>query len=379
MNQIYDYVKESKKEILSDIEKVVKKESPTRRKDLSDICKQEIEALFESYLNITPEIIKDDEFGDHLKYRIGKGKSQILITGHYDTVWDEGDLPYTIQNDKAYGPGILDMKGGLMIALWALKTLKELDIILNKQVVFIVNGDHEGVASPHSRAIIEEEAKKSEVALIPEASVDHTNALKIERKGILRYIISAKGKAAHSGNNHSEGVNAIVELSHQIKYLSDLTDYDMGTTVNVGKIEGGKGINVVPDYAEMSVDIRVMSNQEAERMKEVVESMQAVNPKSELNTQGGIVRPAMVKTPDSQRLLDLAKESGEEFDYEVQGTSVGGGSDGSFASALGVPTLDGLGVAGVGPHSTEEHILIDHLPKRVALFANLLHKIDKKI
>lgn len=379
MNKIYDYVKEKEEAILSDIEKVVKKESPTKRKDLSDVCKNELESLFKEYLNKNASVIDDDKFGDHLRYTIGEGDSQILIIGHYDTVWNEGDLEYKLEGDKAYGPGILDMKGGLIIALWALKTLKELKLNLNNQIVFLLNSDHEGVASPHSRKIIEEEAKKSKAVLVPEASVDYTNALKIERKGILRYVISTEGKAAHSGNNHEEGVNAILELSNQIKYLSSLTDYTVGTTVNVGKIEGGQGINVVPDYAECSVDVRVVNNTEAEKIKDVIESITPVNTQAKLNIEGGIVRPAMVKTQESESLLNLAKEIGNEIDYEVQGASVGGGSDGSFAAALGIPTLDGLGAAGVGPHSKEEHILISHLPKRVALFANLLCQIDEKI
>lgn len=379
MNKIYDYVKEKEEAILSDIEKVVKKESPTKRKDLSDVCKKELESLFKEYLNKKASVIDDDKFGDHLRYTIGEGDSQILIIGHYDTVWNEGDLDYKLEGDKAYGPGILDMKGGLIIALWALKTLKELKLNLNNQIVFLLNSDHEGVASPHSRKIIEEEAKKSKAVLVPEASVDYTNALKIERKGILRYVISAEGKAAHSGNNHEEGVNAILELSNQIKYLSSLTDYTVGTTINVGKIEGGQGINVVPDYAECSVDVRVVNNTEAEKIKDVIESITPVNTQAKLNIEGGIVRPAMVKTQESESLLNLAKEIGNEIDYEVQGASVGGGSDGSFAAALGIPTLDGLGAAGVGPHSKEEHILISHLPKRVALFANLLCQIDEKI
>src|SRR5699024_4731572 len=353
MNKIYDYVKEKEEAILSDIEKVVKKESPTKRKDLSDVCKNELESLFKEYLNKNASVIDDDKFGDHLRYTIGEGDSQILIIGHYDTVWNEGDLEYKLEGDKAYGPGILDMKGGLIIALWALKTLKELKLNLNNQIVFLLNSDHEGVASPHSRKIIEEEAKKSKAVLVPEASVDYTNALKIERKGILRYVISTEGKAAHSGNNHEEGVNAILELSNQIKYLSSLTDYTVGTTVNVGKIEGGQGINVVPDYAECSVDVRVVNNTEAEKIKDVIESITPVNTQAKLNIEGGIVRPAMVKTQESESLLNLAKEIGNEIDYEVQGASVGGGSDGSFAAALGIPTLDGLGAAGVGPHSKE--------------------------
>lgn len=378
MNDIYNIVKNKTDDILLDIEKVVKKQSPTKRKDLADLCKEQLMELFSDHLKIESQIIKDETYGDHLRYEIGDGDEQILIIGHYDTVWDEDELPFEIKGNKAHGPGILDMKSGLIIALWALKTLDKAHYKMKKKIVFLLNSDHEGVASPHSRKYIEKEAMKSVAVLVPEASTDHTNKLKIERKGILRYRISIEGKAAHAGNNHEEGVNAILELSKLIVAISHFTNYDVGTTVNVGEVRGGQGINVVPEYAECNIDIRVKNNEEAENMKEQIESLYPSDSCAKINIEGGIVRPAMVKTKASEKLLEIAKTCGKQFDYEIKAASVGGGSDGSFASALHIPTLDGLGGAGVGPHSREEHILIDHLPKRVALFTSLLIGIDKE-
>ncbi|MFD1426741.1 glutamate carboxypeptidase [Kroppenstedtia sanguinis] len=378
MNEIYQWIKGRDSEILYDIERLVKKESPTLEKKFADLCREEIQKLFADHLNAQPKIYEDDKFGNHLRYQFGESDSQILITCHYDTVWDQGELSYYVDGNKAFGPGILDMKGGLVIAIWALKALKELDIPLkNKKVVFFCNSDHEGVASPHSRKIIEYEAKKSDVVLVPEASASYTNALKTERKGILRYKIHASGKAAHAGNNPEDGVNAIVELANQVRFLDGLTDYSLGTTVNAGRIKGGTGVNVVADQAELDIDVRVKSMQEANRIKEIIESLKPYNDKATIHIEGGIVRPSMEKTEQTEKLFAIAKNCGSKFGYEVQEASVGGGSDGSFAAALGIPTLDGLGAAGVGPHAKEEHILIDHLSKRVALFANLLSEIDQ--
>lgn len=379
MNKVYRWIEGRDEEILYDIERLVKKESPTLKKDFVDRCGEEIQQLFSEHLNATPRIYKDNQFGDHLLYQLGKSDSdsQIFISGHYDTVWDIAELPYIVNGNKAYGPGILDMKGGLVIAIWALKALKELDIHLDKKIVFLCNSDHEGVASPHSREIIEAEAKKSEVVLIPEAAAAYSNALKTERKGILRYNIRVTGKSAHAGNNPEDGVNAIVELAEQVQFLDSLTDYSLGTTVNAGRIKGGMGINVVADKADLDIDVRVKTMKEASRMKQIIESLTPYNEKAKLDISGGIVRPSMEKTEQTKKLFALAKKCGEKFDYDIKEASVGGGSDGSFTASLNIPTLDGLGAAGVGPHAKEEHILIDHLSRRVALMANLILEIDR--
>lgn len=379
MNQIDKYLIGKDEEILLDIKQLVEKESPTLRKELVDECGQEVKRLFRDYLEIDPYIFEDDIYGDHLLYEYGnhQSKDQIFISGHYDTVWDEGDLQYQVEGNKAYGPGILDMKGGLVIALWALKAIKDLDIQLKKKIVFLCNSDHEGVASPHSREIIEREAKKSEAVLIPEAATACSNALKTERKGILRYKIKAKGRAAHAGNNPEDGVNAIVEIAKHIQRLDSLNDNNYGTTINVGKVHGGTGINVVADEVVIEVDVRVKTMDEAKRIKGIIESFVPYHSDATLEVNGGIVRPSMEKTDKTLELFAIAKKIGEEINYDVKEASVGGGSDGSFAAALNIPTLDGLGAAGIGPHAKNEHILIDHLSKKAALLANIIIKIDR--
>jgi len=380
LNSIKNYLDGRDNEILEDIRLLVEKESPTLEKSLVDECGEEIKKLFKNYLNLEPKVIEDETYGNHLLFEFGNLDSdeQMLISGHFDTVWDKGELPFIIDENKAYGPGTIDMKGGLVIAIWALRAIKDLSLDLNKRIVFLCNSDHEGVASPHSRKYIEEQALKSEVVLVPEAAVAHTNALKTERKGILRYKITTHGKAAHSGNNPEDGINAIVEMANHIKTLDKLNENKLGTTVNIGKINGGTGVNVIADKAVINVDIRVKTMDEAHRIKSIVESLTPIKDGIKLDIEGGIVRPSMEKTEKTDEIFNIVKRLGDEIGYEVKEASVGGGSDGSFAAALGIPTIDGLGAAGVGPHSREEHILIDHLAIKSTLLSNLIIELDKK-
>ncbi|MET3506219.1 M20 family metallopeptidase [Halalkalibacter oceani] len=372
---IYTWLKGQNEAILTDIKKIVERESPTLNKELVDACGEEIRSLFRTYFDNEPEIFPRTRFGDHFKYTFGQGEQQILILGHFDTVWPEGKLTYRVEGNRAYGPGIIDMKGGLVIAIWALKALKELGLPLQKRVVFLFNSDHEGVASPDSRTLIEEEAKKSVAVLVPEAAEANTHALKLERKGILRYTLTVTGRSAHAGNSHEEGINAIVELADIIQRISSWTDYSSGTTVNVGQVKGGTGVNVVPQTAEAAIDIRVKTMEEAKRMEGLMNSLQVRNSEASLEIQGGIVRPTLEQTNESKKLFSLVRDYGEKIGYEVKAAAVGGGSDGSFASALGIPTLDGLGAAGAGPHAEHEHILIDHLGTRAALLAYLIKEL----
>lgn len=376
VDQIYQHVKDQDEAILQDIRTIVEKESPTLQKELVDECGQEIRSLFHKYFDAKPEIFPRTEFGDHFRYTFGEGSEQILVLAHFDTVWPKGQLSYKVDGNRAYGPGIIDMKGGLVVAIWALKTLQELQIPLQKRVVFLCNSDHEGVSSPDSRALIEAEAKKSTAVLVPEAAQPHT--VKVKRKGILRYTLTVTGRSAHSGNNHEDGINAIVGLADVIQTISAWTDYAKGTTVNVGLVKGGTGVNVVPQHAQASVDIRVKTMEEARRMQQLMDSLQIGIDGAQLHVKGGIVRPTLEQTDESKQLFTLVEQYGNTIGYEVKPAAAGGGSDGSFASALGIPTLDGLGAAGEGPHAEHEHILIDHLGKRVALLAHLIQELAGK-
>jgi glutamate carboxypeptidase len=374
VSDILLYLKERTNRILSDLEQVVKAESPSHDKQAVDRCGQVFQSLFREHLGIDAEVIPMTETGNHLRFSYGEEEEQILILGHMDTVWDIGRLTYHIAENKAYGPGILDMKSGIIQSLWAVKACRELGLPLTKKIVFLCTSDEE-IGSHSSRAYIEEEAKKSAVVLVPEPAVANTGALKTARKGVGNFTMTIKGKASHAGNHHADGISAVQEMAHQILFLHSLTDYEKGTTVNVGIAHGGTRTNVVAERAELGIDLRISSLAEAERVSAAILGAAPHVSGISLAVEGGINRPPMERTAETERLFRLASECAAELGFTLTEAAVGGGSDGNFTSALGIPTLDGLGAIGDGPHAEYEHILIDQLPVRTALFAKLLTKL----
>ncbi|GAA4724632.1 M20 family metallopeptidase [Brevibacillus fulvus] len=371
MSELYTYLQKNQLNILQDIETVVKAESPSNVKAAVDRCGAVLASLFQKYFGVDPVVYPQTNTGDHMRFAIGEGEGQILILGHFDTVWDIGRLSYRIEGNKAYGPGIFDMKGGIVQSLWAIKACRELDLPIRKKIVFLCTSDEE-IGSGTSRAIIEEEARKSEVVLVAEPPVAQSGALKTSRKGVGMYTVAIKGKAAHAGNHHQDGISAVEEMARQIIYLHSLTDYEKGTTLNVGIAQGGSRRNVVAESAEAFVDLRVSSMEEAERIDSLLRQLQPHQQGVTIEVNGSVSRPPMEKSEQTDRLFRLARECGTELGLDLKEAFVGGGSDGNFTAAVGVPTLDGLGVMGDGPHAEYEHILIDQLPIRAALFAKLL-------
>ncbi|WP_339185673.1 M20 family metallopeptidase [Brevibacillus sp. FSL K6-6036] len=374
MPSIQSYLKEREHLILSDLERVVQAESPTHDKAAVDRCGEVFQELFRQHLGLSAEVIPMEKTGNHLRYQYGDGSEQILIMGHIDTVWDIGRLRYRLEGNKAYGPGIFDMKGGIIQALWALKACKDLGIALNKKVVFLLTSDEE-TGSDTSRSLIEEEAARSAAALVPEPAVAVSGALKTARKGVGQFTMTITGKAAHAGNHHEDGISAVEEMAHQILNLHALTDYAKGTTVNVGIASGGSRSNVVAEQARLDIDVRISSMAEAERVQAAINGAKPKLPGIKLETDGGLNRPPMERTVQTARLFALANQCADELGFTLTEASVGGGSDGNFTAALGIPTLDGLGAVGDGPHAEYEHVVIDHLAQRSALLALLLTKI----
>lgn len=372
--KILNYLQTNEQEILQDLEEFVKKESPSRDKALVDECGHYLQELFQKHLDVTPEVFTEKEVGNHLKFTIGDGEKQILIIGHFDTVWEKGRLSYRVEGNKAYGPGILDMKGGMVQAIWAVKAIRELGMSMNKKIVFLCNSDEE-IGSIHSRKYIEEEARKSEVALVAEAAVAKTGALKTARKGVGIFKLKVWGRAAHSGNHHHDGISAIEELARQTIFLQELTDYEKGSTVNVGVVKGGTGSNVVPEYAEADIDLRISSLEEAERVSALILGLKPILDGTKIKVTGEVNRPPMERTEEIGKLFHTAQVIASELGFELDEAAVGGGSDGNFTAALGIPTLDGLGCEGEGLHAENEHVLINTLSKRAALLANLLLRI----
>ncbi|NOU96182.1 M20/M25/M40 family metallo-hydrolase [Paenibacillus sp. LMG 31456] len=374
MDEVLQYLQNKKHLIMEDLEFLVCAESPSHKKEMVDQCGEVMKALFRSRLGLEAEVLPQQTTGDHLRFTYGYGDSQILILTHFDTVWEAGRLSFRLEGNKAYGPGILDMKAGIIQVIWAVKACKDLGVPIRHKIVFLCTSDEE-ISSITSRDLIEKEAILSRVVLVPEPAAAHTGALKTARKGVGRYTIKIKGIASHSGNHHDDGISAVEEMAHQILYLHSLTNYSKGTTINVGVANGGTRANIVADQAEIHVDARMTSREEAERISSLIHGIKPHLVGISLSVHGGITRPVMVRTAQTEQLFLKAALCGAELGLVLEETAAGGGSDGSFTAQLGIPTLDGIGAVGEGPHAEHEHILLSQLPVRTALFAKLLSRL----
>ena len=374
MSSVQAYLQEHSDSLFADLKLLVSAESPSTDKRAVDACGEVLREIMAQRLGASVEVVPREAYGDHLVFTVGKGSKRTAILGHFDTVWDIGRLPMKIEDGKFYGPGVLDMKAGLVQAIWATKALIDLELLNDREIRFLCSSDEE-LGSPSSREWIESEAVQCEQVLVVEPATSHTNALKIERKGTGRFDIKIKGRAAHAGNNPEDGVSAVHEMAEQILFLHGLNAPELGTTLNVGIAKGGQRTNVVADSAELSVDLRVSSVSEARRIEGLVNAMKPCLAGAQVSVTGGLVRPPLEYTPANQALFAVAQEAASALGIQIEGASVGGGSDGNFTSAVGVPTLDGLGATGVGPHAIHEHIIISDLPVRAALLAELIQRL----
>jgi len=306
-------------------------------------------------------------------YRRGSGP-RVLMLAHYDTVHPVGSWKklWREEKGKIYGPGIYDMKAGLLFILWALRYLSysgrehpNLEILLTPD---------EEVGSRSSRIFIEDAARGADYALVLEPPTSKGD-LKVHRKGVGWYLLKVRGKAAHQGVEPEKGVNAIVEASHQILKIIEAQDLKKGTTLGPNVIKGGITGNVVADYAEVLVDMRAWTLDEAERVDRFMRELRPELKGARLELEGGLNRPPMEPTPESMRLFELARSVARDLGFDSRPGKVGGGSDGNFTANLGVPTLDGLGALGAGAHQKSEHIIKDALPPRMALLAELLTRL----
>lgn len=371
--EAFDYFTAHEREIIEDIKRLVLADSPSQNKELLDLCKEKIQEIFYEYFQVKATEYAMEHNGNHLRFEIGEGTEQILMIGHYDTVWDKGALPFREEEDKIFGPGILDMKSGLVSAIWFFKYVQKFNLPLKKRVVFFMNSDEE-IGSPTSRALIEEEAKKSIAAFILEPAVTVSGELKIARKGTSRYLLNIEGLASHAGNNPGDGVSAITEAARQILTIEALNDNDKGTTLNIGMVQGGGKLNVIPDEAHIGIDVRSVTKEEQERIDDYFEDLVPNDKRTKIEVDGGINRPPMERDEESDELFKIAQEEAEELGFDVEKADVGGASDGNF-TALYTPTLDGLGLVGDGIHAENEHILKAYLVERFALLTKTLLEV----
>jgi glutamate carboxypeptidase len=315
--------------------------------------------------------------GDHLYARPRSrrhGAPFQLVIGHMDTVWPSGTLsrmPVRREGDTLYGPGSYDMKAGLVQLVFALKALSSLALSPSVTPVVVVNTDEE-IGSDDSSALIRRLARRSERAFVLEGGEGSDGRLKIARKGVGRYTLKVRGRAAHVGTSFEAGASAIFELSHQIQQLFALNDRARGITVNVGTVDGGLRPNVVAPQASASISVRVPTTRAMQELDHAIQGLRPVSAGTSLDVEGGLGRPPMEPTPRNRRLLASAQRIGDDLGLALEDAGlVGGGSDANTTS-LYTATLDGLGPVGDGDHAPDEHVSIMSIAERAALLALLL-------
>jgi len=354
-------------QLISDIREMVECESPSA--DLASVARSAdvVTRVGTRRLGVEPERIVIDG-RTHLRWRLGTGPSRVLVLGHHDTVWPIGSLanrPCTVDDGVLRGPGCFDMKAGIAMAFHALAGLDDRD-----GVTLLVTGDEE-LGSPSSRALIEDEARAAQAALVLEASADG-GALKTERKGVSLYDVRVLGRAAHAGLEPELGVNATIELAHQVLVVAALGSHVAGTTVTPTASGSGTTTNTVPADGSFAVDVRVRTVAEQARVDAAMRSLRAVLPGAALEVTGGPNRPPL-EAQSSAVLLDRARARAAILGLpEPTTAAVGGASDGNFTAGVGTPTLDGLGAVGGGAHADDEHVLVEELPSRTALLGALV-------
>ncbi len=371
--RILNYLREHTDDMVADLKRLIELESPTSYKPAVDalgrVLTEELRGLGGNV-----EVIPKTEVGDVLRARWNPGNGGVVILSHMDTVWDVGTVagrPTRIEGDRLYGVGSMDMKGGIVIALWALRALRALELFPEQPISYLLNSDEE-TGSVHSAGEIKAEALAHNVVFVTEPPQD--GAYKTQRKGTSHFYITAKGRAAHSGADHARGINAIEEIAHQILAVQAMTNYDIGTTANVGVISGGTRPNVVPAEARIEINVRATTRANAQAIHNQIMSLQARHPEAELVIEGGVGVPPMERSPEIAALFKRAQGLAAEMGLTIKEGSTGGGSDGNKTAALGVPTFDGMGIVGDGGHAITEYGEISSLPERSAIMAAMLRE-----
>lgn len=350
-------------------------ESPSTDKAALDACADYVQALSAEAggrVSRLPCVTA----GDHVRSEFGAGTEQVLVLGHYDTVWPLGQvarMPVERRDGRLFGPGVYDMKGGLVIGLTAVRAALEAEAMRSSRVVFLITSDEE-VGSHESRAAIIEEARRSKAVFVLEPPTAD-GRVKTSRKGVGVFTIRTHGISAHAGVDPGKGASAIHEMARQIVALSALQDPARGVSVNVGVVSGGTRSNVIAEEAWAEVDVRVPTRLDAETVEHFMRGRHAELPGTRLEITGGINRYPMERTPGVVALFEQAQAVAADLGLPIAEGSTGGASDGNFTGALGIPTLDGLGAFGDGAHALHEHIVIDELPRRAALLAGLLQRV----
>jgi glutamate carboxypeptidase len=375
------FCQQHESEMLSLLRKMVEIESPSDDKAAVDRMGAFLAEVFER-LGGKVTFYPQETAGNHLKAEFAGGASDrasgkpVLLLGHFDTVWPMGTLakmPFRMEADRAFGPGVYDMKAGIAMMIFALRALKEAGAT-HRPVTILLDTDEE-VGSTTGRPIVEGTAKDCEAVLVLEPSQGPQGHLKTSRKGVGDMTIRVRGRASHSGVDFEKGRSAIVELARQLLEIVKFTDLARGITVNPGVIQGGTRSNVIAAEAWAEVDLRIARIADAKELEKKFAALKPFDPDCSIELSGGINRPPMERTEGTVRLFGIAREMAEGMGWKLEESSTGGGSDGNFTSALGIPTLDGLGALGEGAHASHESVVIRELPQRTALLAGLIQSL----
>ena len=363
-------------DMLATLRRFVIAESPSLEKAAADCCCGLIAEEWRKR-GARVERIAQKHRGDHLRITYSQNKSrpagQLLVLGHYDTVYSTGTLrkmPFRVSAGKAYGPGTFDMKAGIVQALFALQALQQNNVIRRKRVVFLWTSDEE-IGSESSRKLLESEARRSDAVFVLEPSFGPRGLLKTARKGVGEAELIVHGRASHAGLAPEEGINAIHELAQQLARIEKWNDLRRGVTINAGTVEGGTRTNVIPECARAVLDLRALHVSDVRRLDRRLHSLRPVHRGARIEVTGGFNR-APLERKMSATLFARAESLATKMGLSLGECTAGGGSDGNFTAALGIPTLDGLGAVGDGAHSSHEHVLINTMPARAALLASLL-------
>lgn len=371
------YCQQHQPEMLQLLRRFVEIESPSDNKAAVDKMGEFLAGEFQKQGGRV-KVHEATGYGDHLQIEFPgtAGQKPVMVLGHFDTVWPLGTLanmPFRTDAERAYGPGVLDMKAGIVMAVYALRALREARA--NHRPVTIFLDTDEEVGSSSSRPITEAIARQSEAVLVLEPGQGPQGFLKTSRKGVGNFTIRVHGRASHAGVDFEKGQSAIIELARQVLEVTRFVDLARGITVNPGVVHGGTRSNVVAAEGWAEVDIRVARMADTAELEQKFANLRPFNPQCKLEISGGLNRPPMERTPGTVRLFEIARRVAKELSIELGESSTGGGSDGNFTSAIGIATLDGLGAVGEGAHSANESIVLNEFPRRTAILAGLIESL----
>jgi glutamate carboxypeptidase len=374
----HDYFAQRQREVLALTRALVETESPSGDEAGSKAVVSLLAAAARHIHAVTTiDRIPAEDYGEHLRiHAFGNGRNthgNILILGHTDTVHPVGSVasrPWRVEANRAYGPGVFDMKANCALAIEVIRSCAALNVLPHNPVVLLLTCDEE-TGSMTGRALVEAEAKRARTVLVLEPPAP-VGRVKTGRKGTGMFTVEVRGKAAHAGLEPEKGVSAILELARQVERLHRMNDSASGISINVGVIGGGTVSNVVPAEAVAEVDLRFSSNGSGAAAERAILNLQPFDSRVSLIVKGGINRPPLERSEKVLALYEHARQIASSIDYNLGEAQVGGASDGNFAAAVGTPVLDGLGIEGDGAHAVHEHILIDDIARRGALIAGLL-------